>query len=104
MQELKDSNFEQQVKDHQGVVLVDFFAPWCGPCQMMAPIIDEVAEKFQGKIKIMKMNTDQNPNTAQEYQIASIPTLIFFKNGKEDERLIGAYDRESLINKIEEKI
>ncbi len=86
--ELTEANFKDTIKD--GVVLVDFWAPWCGPCRMIAPVIDELAEEFEGKAKICKVNTDEQPAIAAEYGIRSIPTILFFKNGELVDQMVGA--------------
>lgn len=99
--ELSDANFEKQIKKSKGIALVDFWAPWCGPCQMMGPIIEELAKEYQDKIKIGKLNVDENPQTAQEFQVMSIPTLIIFKDGQETERITGAQDKETLQEKLD---
>jgi thioredoxin 1 len=72
------------------LVMVDFWAVWCGPCQMLAPIVDELATEYTGKVRVMKLNTDENPEIAGQYQVMSIPTILFFKNGQVVEKLIGA--------------
>ena len=79
-------------------VLVDFFADWCGPCKMMAPIVEELATELDGKVKVGKINVDENSDIAVEYNVMSIPTLIIFKNGKEEKRLVGLRDKEELLN------
>src|SRR5579884_567225 len=85
-----DRTWETEVIKSPGVVMVDFWAVWCGPCQMVAPIVDELATEYAGKLKVMKLNTDENPEVAGRYQIMSIPTILFFKNGQPVEKLIGA--------------
>jgi thioredoxin 1 len=96
---LDDSNFTSTVAT--GVTLVDFWAPWCGPCRMIAPLIDKVAERVQGKAKVAKINTDEGQDSAMQYGVQSIPTLIIFKDGKEVERLVGASQRENdLVDKL----
>jgi thioredoxin 1 len=98
--ELNDQNFEQEVLKSAQPVLVDFFAEWCGPCKMQAPIIEELAEEYQGKAKILSLDVDKSQQTAGQYQVMSIPTLIFFKNGKEVERLMGLQQKEVLKEKL----
>lgn len=85
-----EASWEAQVLKEPGLVLVDFWAVWCGPCQMVAPIIDELAAEYAGKVKVMKLNTDENPEIAGRYQVMSIPTILIFKNGQPVERLVGA--------------
>lgn len=86
----EQSNWDQEVMKASGLVMVDFWAVWCGPCQMVAPIVDELATEYAGKLKVMKLNTDENPEFAGRYQVMSIPTIVFFKNGQPVEKLIGA--------------
>jgi len=85
-----DASFEQEVLKSDVPVLVDFWAPWCGPCRMVAPIVDEIAKEFAGQIKVFKLNTDENPNVASQYGIRSIPTLMLFKDGQKIETVVGA--------------
>ncbi|MER3424109.1 MAG: thioredoxin [Nitrospiraceae bacterium] len=84
------STWETEVMKAPGLVMVDFWAVWCGPCQMVAPIVDELANEYAGKLRVYKLNTDENPEIAGRYQVMSIPTILFFKNGQPVEKLIGA--------------
>jgi thioredoxin 1 len=85
-----DATWDEDVMKASELVMVDFWAVWCGPCQMVAPIVDELAKEYTGKIKVRKLNTDENPEIAGRYQVMSIPTILFFKNGQAVERLVGA--------------
>lgn len=99
--EVNDANFEQEVKQSDVPVLVDFWAPWCGPCRKIAPMIDEIAEEYKGKIKVVKVNTDENVRTAQEFSISGIPSLLVFKGGEAVERLVGLMQKTNLVSSIE---
>lgn len=90
-----DSSWEQEVLNHDGLVLVDFWAAWCGPCKMIAPIIDQVSAEVEG-MKVCKLNVDENPGTSFKYQISGIPTMLFFKNGKPVDQVIGFTNKDSL--------
>jgi len=102
--ELTDANFEAEVINSEIPVLVDFWAPWCGPCRMVAPIVEEISHEYDGKVKVGKLNTDDNQMVASQYGIMSIPTLMIFKGGKVVDRIIGAQPKSALTGKIEDVI
>jgi thioredoxin 1 len=96
--ELTVSNFDEVTKE--GVSLVDFWAPWCGPCRMIAPVIEELAAEYEGKANICKVNTDEEQDIAVKYGIRSIPTILFFKNGEVVEQMVGAASKQAFADKI----
>ena len=99
--QLTDDTFDKEVLQSAQPVLVDFWAPWCGPCRMVAPVVEEIATEKAGQLKVSKMNTDENQQTAIQYNVLSIPTLIVFKNGQEVKRVTGAYPKKRLEAEIE---
>lgn len=101
---LTDKNFSDEVLKAKLPVLVDFWAPWCGPCKMVSPIVEELAKEYDGKLKVGKLNVDDNQETSGKYGIMSIPTLAFFKNGKLVKTIIGAQGKEALKRAIGEVI
>jgi thioredoxin 1 len=98
---VSSTTWDSEVGKAQGLVLVDFWAVWCGPCQVLAPIVDELATEYNGKLKVMKLNTDDNPDVAGRYGIMSIPTLLFFKGGQPVEKVVGAVPKKVLKDAID---
>ena len=96
-----DSNFEEEVLNADVPVLVDFWAAWCGPCRIIAPFIEELAEEYEGQAKVVKLDVDSNPQTAMNFGIRSIPTLLFFKDGEVADQLIGAAPKKQLASRLE---
>lgn len=97
---LTDENFEEEVLKSSIPVLVDFWAAWCGPCRVIAPIIEELAEELKGKVKVCKLNVDENPVTPGKFGIKAIPTLILFKNGSPVETIVGAVSKNTIVSTI----
>ncbi len=100
--DVTDQDFEEEVIKSTLPVLVDLWAPWCGPCRMVAPVVDKLAERYKGRFKFCRLNVDDNPQTGSKYKVMSIPTLIFFKNGEAVDTVIGAVPERALQPKIDE--
>jgi thioredoxin 1 len=98
---LSDSNFDEEVKSSEEAVLVDFWAEWCGPCKMVAPILEEIATEQEGKLRIGKLNIDENLETARRFEVMSIPTLILFRDGEPLLRIIGAKGKGQLLQELQ---
>jgi thioredoxin 1 len=102
--EVKEADFKEVVLDSELPVLVDFWAPWCGPCRMVAPVVEEISQQYEGKVKVVKLNTDENPQIASQYGIRSIPTLMVFKGGQKVEMVVGAVPKTTLSNTLEKHL
>ena len=102
--EFSETNFEQEVAKSSMPVLVDLWAAWCGPCRIIAPVVEELALKYQGKMKMGKLNVDDHPQIAAQFRIMNIPTLLLFKGGKEVDRIVGVVPKEELTRRIEKVI
>lgn len=100
--ELNDTNFNETISS--GVTLVDFWAPWCGPCLMQGPIIEQIAAKVDGKARVAKVNVDESMQTAMQYRIQSIPTIVIFKDGEISEQLVGVHSEEQLLSAVNEAL
>jgi thioredoxin 1 len=104
VKDVSDSNFETDVLQSDRPVLVDFWAAWCAPCRMLAPTVEAVAEKYANNARVFKLNVDENPSVSQRYGIKGIPTLILFKGGKEEERVVGATSKEAIARMIDKHV
>lgn len=102
LEHLNDKNFEEKVLDAKNVVLVDFFATWCGPCKMLSPVLESVQEEVGDKAKVMKLDVDEDMNTARRFGVMSVPTMIIFKEGKEVQRLVGLRQKSQIVQMLVE--
>ncbi len=99
-----DATFQQEVEQQQGLVIVDFWATWCGPCHTVAPIMEQLAGQYQGKIKVLKVDVDANQRTAMRFNVRSIPSILFFKDGRHVDTLVGAYPKPAFEQKIQQHL
>ena len=99
--DINDATFDSEVLKSETLTLVDFWAPWCGPCRKMGPLLDEIASEFEGRLKVVKINTDENLKTAKEYQISGLPGLLLFKNAEPKEIMVGLMPKSSIVSNIE---
>lgn len=104
VKEINDSTFEDEVLKATEPVLVDFWAPWCGPCKAVAPVIDEISKEFEGQLKVVKCNVDDNPATPSSYGIRAIPTLMLFKGGEKVEQIVGMVEKSKLEQAIKNNL
>lgn len=101
---LNEKNFESEVLDSKLPVLIDFWAPWCGPCKMIAPVVEQIAREYEGKMKVGKINTDENMELSTKYQVTSIPTLLIIKEGKVVNRIVGYKSKNELVNLVNDLV
>ncbi len=99
--EVTTDTWEKEVLNSSGLVMIDFWAVWCGPCRMIAPTVEELAKEYAGKVKVVKLNTDENPEIASRYKIMGIPTLMFFKSGQKMDQIVGAVPKAQLKSKLD---
>jgi thioredoxin 1 len=104
MADITDATFQQQVLQNKTPVLVDFWAPWCGPCKIISPIVEELGEEYKGKVEVVKMNVDDNPEVSNQYGIMSIPTLMMFKGGQPVKSVIGAQPKDNIKKMLDETL
>jgi thioredoxin 1 len=99
-----DADFAREVEQHDGVTMVDFWAAWCGPCHMVAPIVEEIAEEYDGRVKVAKLDVDANQNTAMRFAVRSIPSILLFKNGQHVDTMVGVVPKAHIVEKIEQHL
>ncbi len=99
-----DADFAKEVRQHEGVTMVDFWAEWCGPCHMVAPVIEEIADEYKGRVKVAKLDVDANQDTAVSFKVRSIPSILFFKNGKHIDTVVGVVPKEHIVETIEQHL
>lgn len=101
VREVTSATWDQEILQSKGLVMIDFWAVWCGPCRIIAPTVEELAKEYTGKLKVMKLNTDENPDIASNYKIMGIPTLMFFKDGQKIDQVVGAVPKPQLKAKLD---
>jgi thioredoxin 1 len=99
-----DTNFQKEVVGASQLAMVDFWAEWCGPCRQLGPVVEQLADEYEGKMKVFKMNVDENPNTPGQFHIRGIPTMIFFKNGQVVDQLVGNHPKETISQTIQKHL
>ncbi|MEK7743751.1 MAG: thioredoxin [Elusimicrobiota bacterium] len=102
--QLTDESFDKEVLQSPDPVLVDFWAPWCGPCRMLTPLIEELAKEYAGKVRVGKINTDEHPNSATRFNISAIPTLLFFKGGKVEQQMVGVHSKADIKKTLDQLV
>ena len=99
-----DADFGQEIEQHDGLVMVDFWATWCGPCQMIAPVVEQLAQEYEGKLKVAKLDVDANPQVPMKFGVRSIPSVLFFKDGQHVDTVVGAVPKAYLEEKVEQHL
>ncbi|MDH3457625.1 MAG: thioredoxin [Gemmatimonadota bacterium] len=99
-----DEDFGQEIEQHDGLVMVDFWATWCGPCQIIAPVVEQLAQEYEGKLKVAKLDVDANPQAPTKFGVRSIPSVLFFKNGQHVDTVVGAVPKAYLEEKVEQHL
>ena len=99
-----DADFGQEIEQHAGLAMVDFWATWCGPCQIVAPVVEQLAEEYEGKLKVGKLDVDSNQQTALKFNVRSIPSILFFKGGEHVDTVVGAVPKAYLVEKVEQHL
>jgi thioredoxin 1 len=102
--QVTDQEFEQEIERYEGLAIVDFWAEWCGPCRVLAPVVEQIAQEYEGKVKVAKLDVDTNIATATKYNVRSIPSVLFFKGGKHVDTVVGAVPKAYLVDKINQHL
>jgi len=104
IKEITDANFQSEIADNAGLSMVDFWAEWCGPCRIIAPFVEQIADEYSGRVTVGKLDVDSNPRTSAQFNVRSIPTVLFFKEGKVVDMVVGAVPKQALDRKIQEHL